>query len=180
MKKSFMILLVFVLTSILALGCSSTVSSKSMAKETVTEYKNQLYNVSDFTKVDDVFSNNDELIRYIEGFKGYMTEEGYKRFWANRIPTMPLEVCNKGKFNLKMMSVKFNNITEENNKIIMEYELNLQASYPETNMTETLVETGEVALLKENNTWKIDHDWFRVVDLFEKKLGMGEGAIMKF
>ena len=122
----------------------------------------------------------DEVVKYIDGFKGYMTEEGYKRFGANRIGTMPLEACNKGKFNLKMSRIEFKKVTEESNKIILEYEVNLEAFYPETQRTEKLVETGETALIKENSTWKIDHDWFRVVDLFKQELKRGQGAIAKF
>lgn len=179
-KRNLLILLSVIFLSVVVLGCSTPVDSKSMAKDTVTQYKNQIYNISDYANVNKVLSNMDETIRYIEGFKGHMSEEGYKRFESNRIGTMPLDVCNKGKFNLKTTNIKFKKITEENNKIIMEYELNLQASYPDNNITKSMVETGEVALIKENNTWKIDHDWFRVVDLFEQELGMGQGAIMKF
>jgi len=180
MKKVLLIVLVIIFSSTLVLGCSSQITSQSTAKEIVTQYKNQLYNITDYSRVDEIFSQSEEMVRYAEVFKGYLTEDGYKRFGANGIWAIPLRASNEGKFYLKMTSIDFKNITEESNKIIMEYELNLQASSPETNKTQSLLETGEVALIKENNTWKIDHDWFRVVDLFEQELGMGQGAIMKF
>lgn len=179
-KKILAIILSCILISTIILGCSSSVNSKSITKEIFTQYKTQLYNVSDYSKFNKVYSNMDETIRYIEGFKVYMTEEGFKRFAANRICTMPLEACDKGKFTLRMTSMKLNKITEEDNKILIEYEVKLQASYPEANKTETAVETGEMALIKENDAWKIDHDWFRVADLLEQAMGFGQGAIMKF
>jgi len=181
MKKVLLIMLVIIFSSTLVLGCSSQVTSQSMAKEIVTQYKNQFYNITDYNKADEIFSLQfEEAIRYVEGFEGYLTEDGYRRFGASGIWAVPIRASNEGKFYLKMTSIDFKIITEESNKIIMEYELNLQASYPDTNKTETLVETGEIALIKENDTWRINHDWFRVADLFRQELRMGQGATMSF
>ncbi len=174
-------MLALLLLSTILLGCSSQVTSQSVVKEIVTQYKNQLYNITDYNKADEIFSLQfEEAIKYVEGFKGYLTESGYESFGANGIWAVPIRASNEGKFHLKMTSIDFKIITEESNKIIMEYELNLQASYPDTNKTETLVETGEIALIKENDTWKINHDWFRVADLFRQELKMGQGAAMRF
>ena len=178
MKRTFMVILIIL--SFVVLGCSSPVDSKSMAKEIVTQYKGQLYNISDYNKPNEVFAQNDKVKSYLEGFKGYLTEEGYKRFGANRIWSIPLEACNKGKFSLNISSIEFNKITEESNKMMMEYTIILGAANAKTGFTHTSVETGEVALIKENNTWKIDHDWFRVADLIEQELGMGQGTVIKF
>lgn len=143
-----------------------------MAKEVVTQYKSQLYNISDYNKFNQLIEKNENIISYIEGFKGYMTEDGYKRFGANRIWSIPLQACEKGKFSLRMTSIEFNQITEESNKIIMEYTILFGAVNAKVGVTRTAVETGEVMLIKENNEWKIDHDWFRVADLIEQELGM--------
>jgi hypothetical protein len=139
-----------IIFSFVILGCSSPTTPKSSAKEIVTHYKSQLYNISDYNKVNEVFAQNDTVISYTEGFKGYMTEEGYKRFGANRIWAIPLDACNKGKFSLKITSIEFNKITEESNKIIMEYTLVFGAANAKTGVTNTSVETGEVTLIKEN------------------------------
>jgi len=143
-----------------------------MAKEVVTQYKGQLYNITDYNKFNEVIEQKDKIISYTEGFKGYLTENGYERFWANRIWSIPLQACNKGKFSLNMTSIEFNIISEESNKIIMEYTLLLDAVNAKTGVTHTSVETGEVMLIKENNAWKIEHDWFRVADLIKQELGM--------
>lgn len=181
MKKALLIMLVIIFSSTLVLGCSLQVTSQSKAKEIVTQYKNQLYNITDYNKADEIFSLQfEEAVKYVEGFKGYLTENGYEGFGANGIWAVPIRASNEGKFHLKMTSINFKTITEESNRIIMEYELNLQAYYPDTNKTETLVETGEIALIKENDTWKINHDWFRVADLFRQELRMGQGATMSF
>lgn len=151
-----------------------------MAKEIVIEYKGQLYNITDYNKFNELVEENDKVINYIEGFKGYMTENGYKRFGANRIWAIPLQACNKGKFSLKVTSIEFNQITEESNKIIMAYTLFFGAVNAKTGVTHTSVETGEIVLIKEDNAWKIDHDWFRAADLIEQELGMGQGTVFKF
>lgn len=179
MKRVLLITLAIAFSFVI-LGCSSPTASKSGAKEIVTQYKSQLYNISDYNKFNEVFAQDDALMSYIEGFKGYMTEEGYQRFVANRISAIPLNACNKGKFSLRVTSIEFNKITEESNKIIMEYTLTFGAAYAKTGITHTSVETGEVTLIKENNTWKIDHDWLRVADLIEKELGMAQGTVINF
>ena len=151
-----------------------------MAKEVVTQYKGQLYNITDPDKFEELVGQNDNIIDYIDGFKSYMTEKGFERFGANRIWAIPLQACNKGYYSLKMASIEFNKITEESDKIILEYTLVLETDNAETGVSNTSAETGEIILVKEDNAWKIDHDRYEVADLIERELGMKKGKVVKF
>ena len=180
MRALYSIFFSVVFLSAIVLGCSASVDSKSIAKEVVTQYKGQLYNITDYNKFDVIVGQNEKLTSYIEDFKDYMTEKGHERFGANRIRATPLQACNKGKFFLKMTNIEFNTIKEEDDKIIMEYTLILDAVNVETGSNTTSDETGEIILIKENNAWKIDHNRFEVADLIEQELGMKKGAVIKF
>jgi len=151
-----------------------------MAKEVVTQYKSQLYNVTDQNKFDEIVGENDKIISYVDSFKDYLTENGLERFGANRVWAIPLQACNKGNFSLKMKNIEFNRITEESQKVILEYTLVLEAQDAETGISDSTTETGEIVLIRVDNTWKIDHDRFEVADLIEQELGMRKGAVIRF
>jgi len=70
--------------------------------------------------------------------------------------------------------------SEMENKMIIEYTVKLQATYPERNTTENAEETGEIAFTKTSEGWKISNVWFRMNSIFERELKMRDDAIGRF
>ena len=184
MNKSTQILPILLLATVLLLsGCASaSTESQNLTRQILKDFKTQLYTIEDYNKANQLLlSSSMEVVTYIKGFEGFMTEEAFQRFAANRIQTLPLVASENGKFYLKVTDLQVNKFTSEmENKMIIEYTVKLQATYPERNTTENAEETGEIAFTKTSEGWKISNVWFRMNSILERELKMRDDAIGRF
>ncbi|AET67229.1 hypothetical protein Desor_1582 [Desulfosporosinus orientis DSM 765] len=167
MKKSYIIFLAFLMTLFL-LGCS-LVNQEYAAKQLVVQYKTSLYNIENYNKAyPDSSSDPEGFFKSLENYKKYFTEEGYNQFIFKKTAIIPLEACAKGKHTLKVTNIRFDKVSEEKNKLILDYTVSLKAIY--TSGEKTTEEKSQAILVKENNEWKICNDWFYINDLFQEDL----------
>lgn len=166
--KRIVKLFTLLIVSVLLFGCSSA-KQEDAAKEVVTQYKTSLYNIEDYNKAfQDYTSDIEGFAKSLESYKKYFTEEGYKQFISKRTATLPIEACEKGKHNLKVININFDKVTEERDKLILDYTVSLKASYPSADKITD--EKSQATLVKENNEWKISNDWCYMNDLFQADL----------
>ncbi len=163
MKRLFM-LITLLIVSVSFIGCNSS-DQENAAKEVVKQYKTSLYNIEDYNKTyQDYTADTEGFIKSLERYKKYFTDAGYDKFMANRTAAIPIEACEKGKYSLKVSNINFDKVTEEKDKLILDYTFSLKAVY--ANGEKTVDKKGQATLVKEGNEWKISIDWYDINNLF--------------
>ncbi|MGG1444677.1 hypothetical protein ABE354_22000 [Brevibacillus laterosporus] len=161
-----------VLVFILLVGCSSTSSVESDALTMLTNYKKAQYELS-YNQIAD--GNYDKLtsdgekananLQVIKGInekvKPFLTEKEYEIFLKNRTSQLTLDAVINQKYDIKVEKLELNETTLENNNqsIVGHYSMVLKLISISDKSEKLITKNGQLTLIKENDSWKIDRDW---------------------
>ncbi|MBF4691801.1 hypothetical protein [Fusibacter ferrireducens] len=160
-KKQYIKFMILIFTLLILIGAIGyfRIIDKSLIRSMLKEYKQELctVNISD----DKSFSNLNEegqieFTAYLESFKKYFTEEGFKGFFGDRRGSVYRDYVEANPdVSLKFKGIKYDKFEydSENNRYIVNYKLQIQASDDQI-----YTETIQSVIIKENGQWKIDHE----------------------
>ncbi|MCK5763670.1 MAG: hypothetical protein KAH05_06090 [Clostridiales bacterium] len=158
-RNKLVVALLLLITFTSLHGCTTSVSDIDKAKETVTQFMNFTYTISDYTSLD--LSVPDGLYTLMEEYEqlaeSYATQIFIDRNLSHRFPWGIRKSAAKNEFNLKVSNILLDQIEQDEDEIYMDYEITLDLSYQDGSQEEVL-KSGKLQLLKVNDKWKINHE----------------------
>lgn len=156
MKSSLCLFIILICFSITFTGCGNT--ARKQAEQVITEYKQMLYSVPDFTEYNKISEDYPKGV--FINFQRYVLQEKYADFIAERIPLMYYTACYSGKHNMKLDKITLTerSRSKDESQICFDYNAVIKLTYPETKQEKLVSEEGKITLIKEKTDWKIVSD----------------------
>lgn len=157
MKKVLLVVLIILLI-IVRVSCLKVKGPIDEAKEVVESFMAQIYNVEDFTVLNQaVMEKQMEMILDLHGkLKPYMTERGAKTTLANRDFAFVYHTARKRQVNIAFESVDFESVKQEENNLYVDYVAKIKLTDPH-DQVEYIDKRGYMKLVKTDDGWKMDY-----------------------
>jgi hypothetical protein len=115
---------------------------------TLNDYENLTNAITQST------GNSDILLDYLHTMYGeQLTENGYKIFIDNRMPSRALNTAYEENSNLKVTSIELKAKDALTGRKHYDFTIKL---YSEKNTSKTFIFKGNITLIQENGQWKVD------------------------
>jgi hypothetical protein len=170
------ILCIAVFFSLFISACSGKANEKS-SSTTAKDFLNRLYTVdSQTTKNSNIpvvsILPSDSIGVYInpepnsitqinEKFKNILTESEYLAFISNNTYINYVKICKDNEFIIAPVELQNNQISHDKDLDQFNYTVSIKVTSTKDNNSNIKIETGQLNVIRENNTWKINY--FRIL-----------------
>ncbi|WP_024985529.1 hypothetical protein [Brevibacillus borstelensis] len=151
-------MLIAMAAALILYGCSSPVPTEKEGEELLTGFIKAKYELD---QKDMSINDVSELYPVIaERVKPYLTEQEHANFVKNREAGTTIDVA-RDKQTIKIKELKISKIepSADHKSLNVDYTLSFVGTNTENGTSIEHQATGQVTLVKENDSWKIERNW---------------------